>query len=76
MENKYVIISCDTRFEKLSREVQKYDYWRPWLHDHVETITSSILNEELPARPTDVPVYICNSCSYLDYCNANKKTKT
>ena len=76
MENKYVIISCDTRFEKLSREVQKYDYWKPWLHEHVETITSSILNEELPARPTDVPVYICNSCSYLDYCNANKKTKT
>ncbi len=75
MENKYVVISCDTRFEKLGREVQKYDYWKPWLDNHVATITNGILNEELPPRPTDVPTYICNSCSFQEYCNANKKTK-
>jgi len=71
MENKYVVISCDTRFEKMSREVQKYDYWKPWLDNHVNTITSSILQETVPPRPTDVPQYICSGCTYLDLCNRN-----
>ena len=76
MENKYVIISCDTRFEKMSREVQKYDYWKPWLDNHVSVIKSSINNNSLPERPTDVPQYLCKGCTYLDLCNRNANVET
>ena len=76
MENKYVIISCDTRFEKMSREVQKYDYWKPWLDNHVSVIKSSINNNSLPERPTDVPQYLCKGCTYLDLCNRNSNVET
>ena len=72
MENKYVTISCDTRFEKLGRETQKYDYWKPWLDNHVNEITESIQTNTLPVRPTDVPQYMCKSCNFLDLCNRNE----
>lgn len=75
MENKYVVISCDTRFEKMSREVQKYDYWKPWLDNHVNTIKQGIATNTLPPRPTDVPQYICKGCTYLDLCNKDGNVK-
>ena len=49
----------------------QFNYWKPWLDNHVNTITSSILNEGVPPRPTDVPQYICSGCTYLDLCNRN-----
>ena len=75
MANKYVVIPCDTRFDKLGREIQRYEYWLPYIKDTVNTVTKCIKKVELPDRPTDVPKYICQSCSFLEMCNKNENIK-
>ena len=75
MENKMVTIPCDTRFDKLGREIQNYDYWKPWLDNHVSTIKQSIQDGTLPERPTDIPKYICQSCDFLEMCNRSENIK-
>ena len=71
MEYKYCMIAVDTPYARMDRVVENWDHWQPYIHDLVSTLRSSSQSRTLPALPTDVPKYICNSCPHRNICAEN-----
>ena len=52
--------------------IEVYRDWIPEVEKRIGEIVHSIKNKTIPVFPSDVPVWLCNSCSFKGDCFANK----
>lgn len=68
---KWVVVLVDTVFRRYEKNVIDFDLYAPYMEKKIQTLLHHLETNTLPSFPKSIPKYICQSCTFLDWCYTN-----